>query len=261
MGSYIISEFLKGLKSKSAKLYIMGIFALCIIANIAVVAFRSIYGNNEGTFAYNIMTYATWCFFIPYYTCIFISDIIFGQGYPLQKAEGDSLNSNAMLEKELGPTRFYLVKLGASILLAFVFLAITLCAFIVITVLFHFSEGSIGASDIADFFQKMVYAIPLWLAGIGISNMFLFLFESKLKAYLGYGILTILIERGIMLLAAEPFKLEPFRTIRTFVITQQFSLIPYPADPARNIPLTIFLGFFYFILSSCIGIIIYKRNC
>ncbi len=253
MGSMIINELKQGLGRKLSRYYIIGIFALCILSNIAVMAFRSIYGSNEGTFAYNIMTYATWCFFIPYYSCIYIADIIFGSRYPY-------LNNDAIQNNGQGPVKVYLVKLFASILLALVFLAITLVCFIVITLLFHISEKSIRAYDIQDFLQKMTYAVPLWLAGIGMGNMFLFLFEKKRKAYIAYFLLVVVFERGVMFLAAEPLKLEPFRRLRTILITQQFSLIPYPADPARNIPLTVFLGFLYFAVSTIIGIAVYRKK-
>ena len=181
MGHYIIEEFNAGRKTALARIYLIGIFALCLLSNVAVIAFRSIYGNNEGTFAYNIMTYATWCFFIPYYSCILIADMVFGKEYP-------NKDNNVMLREGMSPTKVYLVKLLASILLALAFLVVTLVAFLGITMIFHFSEGSIGLYEIKDFFEKMLYAVPLWLAGIGISNMFLFMFDKggKLKAYLCY---------------------------------------------------------------------------
>ena len=255
MGSYIIEEFNAGRKSALARIFLICIIALCLLSNIAVIAFRSIYGSNEGTFAYNIITYATWCFFIPYYSCIMIADMVFGKEYP-------NKDNNVMLRKGMSPTKVYLVKLLASILLALAFMLATLIIFFGITLIFHFSEGSTLLYEIKDFLEKMLYAIPLWLAGVGMGNMFLFMFDKggKLKPYLCYLGLTVLFERLIMLLAAEPFKLEPFRKLRTVVVTQLFSLIPYPADPARNIPLTIFLGFFYLLLSTLIGIYLFNRK-
>ncbi len=90
--------------------------------------------------------------------------------------------------------------------------------------------------------------------------MFLFVFEDKKKAYIGYFILTFGLERMIMQLAAEPLELEPFKWIRTYLVTQNFSLLPYPADPARSIPLTIALGFIYASIACIIGIICYKKK-
>lgn len=245
MGQYIINEFRKALKSRPSRIYIIAIAGACLLANVAVLAFRTIYGSNEGTFAYNILVYATWCFVIPYYSCIFIADIVYGEG---------------RIRPGLSRTQFYLSKLSASVLLAMAFLLITVVTLFIVTILFHLSDGTIGHTDIFDFLEKMVYAIPLWLAGIGFANMFLFGFSDRKKAYIFYFLLTVVLERGIMLLAAEPFRLEPFRLIRTVTVTQLFSLIPYPADPARNIPLTVSLGFFYLIVSSGIGIYRYNRR-
>ncbi len=251
MGSMIVNELKRGSARRLFKAYLIGIVLLCVTANIAVLAFRLVYGSHEGTFAYNIMTYATWCFFVPYYSCIIIADIIFGRVHPALK-KGDKPSG------DMPPAKLYLVKLSASVILAFFFMAVALVCFLSVTLLFHISEKSISFYDIRDFIEKMVYAIPLWLSGIGIGNMFLFVFPNKKEAYLSYFLLTVVFERGIMFLAAEPLKIEVCRKIRTILITQLLSLIPYPADPARNITLTVFLGFLYLLLSTVMGMMIFS---
>ncbi len=254
MAAYIMEDFRRALKSRLSAAYMIGILALCILANAAVIGFRIFYGSHEGTFAYNIIEYATWCFVIPYYTCIVIADIAFGRGRP------DPKDYRKNGKKELNRTQLYLEKLLTAVLISVVYVVFASVALIVLTVLFHFTDGTIRAYNVADFYIKLVCAIPLWLAGIGMGNMFLFLIRDKRKAYLAYLGLTVLVERGVMLFAAEPFKLDLFRLLRTITVTQQFSLIPYPADPSRNIPLTVFLGFLYLILSTLIGIILYRRE-
>ena len=82
MGNYIVSEFKKATNRKLFYAYLIGIVALVLVANIAVVSFRLVYGYNDGTYAYNIIEYATWCFAIPYYSCILIADMAFGMTYP-----------------------------------------------------------------------------------------------------------------------------------------------------------------------------------
>ena len=59
MFRYIARDFRTALHRRYTYAYVIGIFALCLIANIAVVAFRMIYGTNEGTYAYNILNYTT----------------------------------------------------------------------------------------------------------------------------------------------------------------------------------------------------------
>ncbi len=253
MGSYIAREWKRALKRRYTYAYVLGIFALCLLANIAVMAFRTIYGTNEGTYAYNLIEYATWCFVLPYYSCIFIADMGFGKGYP-----NPFIKDN--LTKNLNRTQIYFSKLIAEIMLAAVFLVIAFVLLISITTVFQFKDGTISAYMIQDFAEKMVYATPLWIAGISFGNMFLFLFEDKKKAYIGYFTLTFVLERIIMQLAAEPLELEAFKWIRTYLVTQNFSLLPYPADPARSIPLTIALGFIYAAIACIIGIICYKKK-
>ncbi|MCR4922894.1 MAG: ABC transporter permease [Lachnospiraceae bacterium] len=253
MGKYIINEFVKALKRKHSKIFAIGLFVLCLVANLAVIGFRMIYGTNEGTFAYNIIEYATWCFVIPYYACILIADIVFGKDYP-----------NPFIKdgytKDLNRGQIYMGKVIASAMLAFVFAIIACVALLLITTLFHLSDGTIRLYNIKDFFEKMTYAVPLWLAGIGFGNMFLFAFKDKRYAYGGYFILTLLLERLIMMLAAEPFEIGLFKLLRTVTVSQNFSLIPYPADPARNIPLTIATGIIYFVVSCILGIILYRKK-
>ena len=253
MFKYIIREFNSAIHRKYTYAYLLGILVLCIVANAAVVGFRMIYGTNEGTYAYNLMVYATWCFVIPYYTCIFIADMIFGKEYPNPLIKDKDT-------KNLSRVQIYLSKLIASIVLALVFAVITFVVLLITTSLFQINEGFVKGYEIKSFLNKMAIAIPLWIAGIAFGNMFLFVFENKKKAFIGFFVLVLVIPRLIMLFAAEPFKWALFKFLRTYTITQNFSLIPYPADPARNVPLTIALGIIYAVISTVVGIVVYKKK-
>ena len=253
MGKYIFHEFNRALHRRYTLFYIIGIFALCLIANAAVVGFRTIYGTNEGTYAYNLLVYATWCFVIPYYSCIFIADAIFGKDYPNPMIKDKNTNG-------LSRTQLYLSNLIAAVLLAVVFVVIAFIFLLATTALFQIKDGMITGYEIRDFLKKMVIAVPLWIAGISMGNMFLFMFEKKRWAFVGYFTVTLVIPRLIMLFAAEPFKWAVFRFLRTYTITQNFSLIPYPADPARNVPLTIALGVIFTIISTVIGCVYYNKK-
>lgn len=253
MINYIMREMKLAFHRKYTYAYVLGILALCVIANAAVVGFRMIYGTNEGTYAYNLMVYATWCFVIPYYSCIFIADMIFGKEYPNPLIKDKDT-------KNLSRTQLYLSKLIASVLLAVVFVVIAFIALLATTALFQIKDGMVSSYEIVDFLEKMLIAIPLWIAGLAIANMFLFMFEEKKKAFVGYFILTLIIPRVIMIFAAEPFKWAFFRFLRTYTITQNFSLIPYPADPARNVPLTIALGVIFTVVPTVIGCINYNKK-
>lgn len=253
MFRYIARDFNTALHRRYTYAYVIGIFALCLISNIAVVAFRMVYGTNEGTYAYNIINYTTWCFVVPYYSCIFISDMGFGKTYPNPQIK-DKITRN------MSRTAIYFSKLITELLLGLLFMVIAFVLLIGITTIFHLADGTVRVSDIRDFIDKMLIAIPLWCAGISFGNMFLFIFKDKRKAYMGFFILTLIVPRLIMALAAEPVSLAAFKWIRQFLITQGFSLLPYPADPARNVPLTITVGCIYAVIACIIGVSVYRKT-
>lgn len=253
MFHYIARDLKTALHRRHTYAYVIGILAICLIANIAVVAFRTIYGTNEGTYAYNIIEYATWCFIIPYYSCIFIADLGFGKVYPNPQIKDN-------ITKNMSRSAIYISKLITELILAILFLVIAFVVLVGTTTLFQFRDGTISIYSIKDFLSKMIIAIPLWFAGVAFGNMFLFIYENKKKAYIGFFILTLVIPRIIMFFAAEPFSVPAFRFVRKYLISQNFSLLPYPADPARNVPLTVISGIVYAVIASIIGVISYKKK-
>lgn len=254
MIKYILNEFDTALRRKSAYVYFAGIFVLCIIANIAVVAFRTVYGTNEGTYAYNIMEYAAWSFIVAYLSCILIANTVFGRKYPVpDKKDG--------ITDGLSRTQVYLGKLIASIMLALVYLVITFVVLVATTALFHVKDDrTLDAEAIRVFCGKLALALPLFLAGISFGIMFLFAIRDKRKAFVGFYILTFGIPRLIILLAGDSFNISFFKMLRTYTISQCFTLIPYPSSPDRNVPLMIALGFGYALIAVVIGIVICNKK-
>lgn len=253
MMTYIMSEIKNAFKKKYTIAYFIGIVVLILIANIAVVGFRIIYGANEGTYAYNLLEYATWCFVIPYYTCIFIADIGFGKDYPNPHIKDGHTS-------KLSRVQVYLSKLITSVVLGAVFTVFAIVALLVITTLFQLKDGVVSWYSIQDFLGKVSIALPLWFAGVSFGQMFLFMFSKKRYAYLAFYVLTLIVPRTIMFFAAEPFKVAVFRFLRTYTLTQNFSLIPYLADPARNVPLTITLGILYGVIALVVGCVMYNKK-
>lgn len=248
MFSYIAKDLKRAAASKGARLYLIGTAVLVLVANIAVIAFRFIYGSNEGTFSYNVFEYASWCFLIPYYSCILLGIIAFGSGYPDAKKEG------------LAPWQMYIAKLIEAIALAAAFLVIAFVLLYVITQLFHVNEGAILWGVIKSFLGKAALSLPLWFAGISFAIMFLFLFRSRLAAFLGFAVVTVIIPQIIRIFSLDTFKFEFFRTIRRYTITQSFGLVPYPSYPERSVPLIITLGIVYGLIALVTGIVLYSRN-
>ena len=248
MFGYIINDFKDAMSSMLAKIYFFATLALVLIANIAVICFRFIYGSNEGTFAYNVFEYASWCFLIPYYSCIILASIAFGKDYIRPKKDG------------LAPWQIYLSKLIETIMLASVFLVIAFVLLYIVTLLFHLNEGIINCPIVWLFLKKAFLSLPLWFAGISFAIMFLFLFENRWKAYLGFVVVTVIIPQLIRIFSLDSFGIEPMRAIRRYTITQSFGLVPYPSYPERSVPLIITIGIVYAVIAVIIGINGYTRK-
>ena len=264
MAEYILSSFKTAVKSRMAKIYFFATLALILIENIAVLAFRFIYGSNEGTFSYNVFEYASWCFLIPYYSCIALAIIAYGSGYISPKKHGMKMivpqsdgRDNVVVLK---PWQVYVSKLIVTVLLALMFFVIAFALLYVITTIFHFNEGFILKGVVISFLEKAVLSVPLWFAGISIAIMFLFMFRKKWAAFFGFVIVTVVIPQLIRIFSLDTFKIELFRTIRKYTITQSFGLVPYPSYPDRSVPLIVTIGIVYGVLAMIIGISSYNSK-
>lgn len=261
---YIANGFKEAMGSRLAKVYLIATAVLVLVANIAVICFRFIYGSNEGTFYYNVFEYASWCFLIPYYSCILIGLMAFGEGYIQPKDQGIKLGvpkGNGTDDVVvLKPWQLYMAKLITSILLAAVFLVVAFVLLYVVTTLFHINEGFILWGVVKSFLQKAALAIPLWFAGLAFAIMFLFIFERKWLAVIGFAVVTVVIPQLIRIFSLDSFKIEFFRIIRRYTITQSFGLVPYPSYPDRSVPLIVSLGMIYGLIATVIGIMCYNKK-
>lgn len=262
MFKYIANDFKRAAGSKLAKVYFFAALALILIANIAVICFRFIYGSNEGTFSYNVFEYASWCFLIPYYSCILLGIMAFDREYIYPKKEGLVLEAGDS-KVALKVWMVYVAKLIVAILLAAVFLVISFVLLYVITQLFHINEGVIEWMIVRNFLNKACLSLPLWFAGIAFAIMFLFIFEKKWMAVIGFAIVAVVIPQLIRIFSLDSFRSgfsDILRTIRKFTITQSFGLVPYPSYPDRSVPLIVTIGLVYGLLATVIGIICYNRK-
>lgn len=251
MGYYIADEVSTAIKRKGTYVYIGGVAVLCILANLAMIAFRTIYGMNDGSYAYNLILFAEWVFVIPYYSTVLIADIIFGKEYP---------NPHIKTKVTIGLNRIqlYIGKLLAEIILSAIFVVIAIVLFLGITVLFS-SDGTIGWWTILDFCQKVAIAVPLWIAGVSIANACFFIYPNKKKAFGVFFLVVLLIPRIVMFLSTEQIHIGVFVWIKQYLlITPRFGELQY--FYTLNLPLIIGLGVVYTIISSVIGIIAFKKK-
>ena len=110
---YIGREFKNALQRKYTLGYVAGMAILCILANLSMICFRTIYGMNDGSFGYNLIIFAEGVFAIPYYSSIIIADIIFGKEYPDPRIKDKATIG-------LSRVQLYLGKLVATLLVSFI---------------------------------------------------------------------------------------------------------------------------------------------
>ena len=243
---YILREIKRGALRKYTGVYLLGFLALCIIGNLAMAAFRSIYGMNDGSYTYNLITFAQGAFILPYYSCIALADIIFGKEYP------DPYLKDGVTRK-LHRYQLYLGKLIAAVILSIGIFVIAFGMLLIVTSLFGIGYGSIDMLTIMDFLNKSTLALPLWIAGISIGQMCLYLFPGRKKrAVLLFAILVVVIPRFIMLLASEAIGIAFFVRLTDFIITPQFQALQFLFTMNRG--RCCILGLVYTILSSAVGI-------
>lgn len=249
---YVARDVKGALRKKYSLYYIIGMLILCILANLSMICFRTIYGMNDGSFGQNLIIFAEGVFAIPYYSTIVIADIIFGKDYPDPHIKDGTT-------RRLHRWQIVLGKLVGSIILGAIFFVAAVVIFFSVTLLFQFQDGTIDWWTLGDFLEKAVVAMPLWVAGLSIGNMFLFLFDNKKNAFIWFYVLVLAIPRVIMFIAAEPFK-NPVCTFISdkILITPQFNALQFyfTMDQGHDIV----LGIVYTAISCAIGMAAYYKR-
>ncbi|MBQ8955969.1 MAG: hypothetical protein IJ075_03275 [Lachnospiraceae bacterium] len=250
---YIYTEFKKALKSQYSRKYILGIIVVCVLANLAMIAFRDyVYGTNDGTYGYNIIMFAGGFFWLPYYTTIFIADIVFGRTYPDPFIK-DSITKN------LRRPHLYIGKLIATWLMLAVYIVLSFVFFIGISTFFQLSTGTLSGDVVKDFAINVLCAAPLLAAGCSLGLMSLYCFDKKIRAFAAFWIITILLPRIIMLLGAEPLSIGICKIIKDKVlITSQFTTLQFFAS--RNVQQILISSAVYIIISTLIGGYVFCRK-
>ena len=249
---YIKTQFGRSLTDKYFRIFIIGILAAVLLANLSMTAFRDIiYGMNDGTFAYNLIMFAKGFFWLPYYALIFVADLVIGGSYPDPRLRDKSTIG-------LSRRHIYFGKLITEILVLLVCALFATVAFLVITPVFQVHDGTIDISVILDFLEAVLLAMPLFLAGLSIANMFCFVFPSRKKAVLMFFLFVVVIPRGIMLLATDSIAFLPAILIKNILLTPQFQELQFFAT--RNVPKVIISSLIYFILSSVYGVHCFEKK-
>ena len=250
---YISSEFRKALRSRHSRIYMLCILAVSVLANLAIIVFRDyVYGTNDGTYGYNIIMFAGGFFWLPYYTTIFISNIVFGETYP------DPFIKDR-ITKDLKRHHIYLGKLAATFGLLLVFVVLSFVAFIGISTLFQLSTGTLSAAVVMDFGINILCATPLFMAGCAMGLAMLFIFDKRRKAFLVFWIITVIIPRAVMFLGAEPIRIGFFKMLKDRVLlTPQFTTLQFFAS--RDVKLILITSIIYILISTLCGIWVFGHK-
>ncbi|MCR4589882.1 MAG: hypothetical protein K5668_03600 [Lachnospiraceae bacterium] len=249
---YIKTQFGRSLTDKYFRVFIIGILAAVLLANLAMTAFRDIiYGMNDGTFAYNLIMFAKGFFWLPYYCLFFVADEVIGSSYPDPRLRDKSTIG-------LSRKHIFFGKLITEILVLFVCALFATVAFLVITPIFQVHDGTIDITVIMDFLEAVLLAMPLFIAGISIANMLCFAFVPRKKALLMFVLFVIIIPRVIILLATDGIGFYPAILLKNILLTPQFQELQFFAT--RNVPKVIISSLIYFVLSSAYGVYCFEKK-
>ena len=250
---YIYSEIKRTLRERFALIFLLGIVGASILANLSIIVFRDmIYGTNDGTYAYNIIMFAGGFFWLPYYLMIFISDMVFGKTYP-----DPYLRNRANLK--LRRYQMFLGKLAAEFIMLILYAFAAFLIFLGVSFIFQMGAGPMEMSIVKDFAENLLLAVPLFMAGVALGNMFLFMFYDKKKAYVCYFGFVVVLERLIMILGAEPVSIGFFKWMKdNLIITPRFTELQFYAT--RNVPKTLILALAYIVIAAFIGCLCFLRK-
>ncbi len=249
---YIKTQLNKSLKDRYFKYFIVGILSAVIVANLSMTAFRDIiYGMNDGTFAYNLIMFAKGFFWIPYYAMIFVADEVIGKSYPDPRIRDKSTIG-------LNRKHMYFGKLITGMLVLLFCAVFATVSFLVITPIFQVHDGTIDLSVILDFLEAVIFAMPLFIAGLSIATMFCFVFVFRKKAFIAFFLSVVLIPRIIMLLATDGIRFYPAVLLKNILLTPQFQELQFFAT--RNVPKVVVSSIIYIVLSSAYGVYSFEKK-
>ena len=206
---------------------------------------------NDGSFSGNLIIFAEGAFVIPYYSCIFLADIVFGAEYPNPHIRDG-------YTRPLRRWQLYLGKVLGSLIVGLVMFAAAFVLLILTTLLFGMGDGSIDTFTVTDFLLKAAVALPLWIAGISIGYAFLYGMANKKRAFAGFYLTVLVIPRLVILLASEKIHIPPFTGLVNILITPQFQALQFYFT--MDIKKCVILGLVYSVIATAVGMTCFYRR-
>lgn len=248
MIGYMKRQFIWAAHNKRMYIFLGICLAGCILANGALLLFQYFYGDREGATSANMIMYATQVLIIPYYLSFLIAGMVFRNGYKKGHIKAD-------MEDGVTRTEIYFGRLYLELVLTIIFVVAIAATFWGCVYLIIGNDGTLDLIVFENFIQSVLAALPLWIAGVSISNMLCFVFKNKKFSILTYLVCIVLIPQLIFeWLIQFPF----FQVIADFLITPQFYDLSswFTRKPLKYW----IMGILYTLLSSAAGYFIFKKK-
>lgn len=220
----------------------------CVLANGALLLFQYFYGDREGATAANMIMYATQVLIIPYYLTFLIAGTVFRNGYKKGHIKAD-------MEEGITKAQIYFGRLFLELVLTVIFVVAIAATFWACVYLIIGNDGTLDSIVFENFIDSVLAALPLWIAGVSISNMLCFAFLNKNISIAAYLVFIVLLPQIIF---EWLIQIPVFRFLSNFLITPQFYDISswFTRKPLKYW----IMGMIYMLLASAAGYFIFNKK-
>lgn len=247
MGKYISAELYKA-RHRVYPWAFLGVLLGCISFGIVVIRVNA----GPGASAEVMVTGLMFLLSTGLYLVIGVCDIVFSEQYKYNTLKNE-------VSYGLPRGRIYLGKLITTFLVAVVMCGAIFALYLGLScALFPLGEGLRGTLETLG--RAVVMAFPLWLGGLGFFLMLSFLIRGSTMVTILY-VLVMTMGGGFLDLFCEILpKLRPiFTVIQNCLLITPFNQLPYrPME--ELLPYAWLLGMTWFILSTLVGLIGFKRR-
>ncbi len=186
------------------------------------------------------------------YLVILVCDMVFSEQYKHNTLKNE-------VSYGLPRERIYLGKLLASIVMAVVLCAVIIAFYLGLSALL-FPMGNEVGETMTTLGQALTVAFPLWLGGLGFFLMLSFVLKGSTASAILYAVILSMGGGFLDLFAVFLPKLKPvFTAIQNCLLITPFNQLNYrPME--ELIPYAWGLGMAWFVLSTLVGLIFFKKR-
>ncbi len=247
MGKYLNAEVYKAIHRKTYTLGALAVILGCIAAFFAMMKGL---GGPGATFGFFVSVLCM-LFSAGLYFSLLGCDIVFSDQY-----KNNTLKNEVSFG--LPRARIYLGKLSCSIILSVIF-CLVIVVFYLALAWFLFPVGSEGLNgqELPTLGRALALAFPLWLGGLGLFQMLLFLMRGSTSATVIYVLLVSGLGTILRLLGmAIPRIYEATAFLQTLLLQTPFEQMPMEMD----VPHAWAVGMGWFLVSTAVGLITFRKR-